>query len=80
MPMYKAVVKDHVTSALILLGSASQSLALARQHVYDDLHVVDRRIDSLKRNTPSMQVFSSREISSRIKRRQRKQLTCFDGY
>ena len=44
-----SLVLQHITSALILLGSASQSLALSRQHTFDDL--LDR-FDSLKRNFP----------------------------
>ncbi|XP_071801614.1 uncharacterized protein [Asterias amurensis] len=49
------MVKEHVTSALILLGSASQSLAVARQHAFDDL--LDKRFDSLKKKAPSMDFF-----------------------
>ncbi len=47
-----SLVLQHVTSALIMLGSASQSLALSRQHAFDDL--LDRRFDSIKRISPSM--------------------------
>ena len=47
-----SLVLQHSTSALILLGSTSQSVALSRQHAFDDL--LDRRFDSLKRNSPSM--------------------------
>ena len=45
-------VEDHVTSALIFLGSASQKLELLRQHAFDKL--LDRKFDSLKKNLPSM--------------------------
>ena len=49
------MMKEHVASALILLGSASQRLAVARQHAFDDL--LDKRFDSLKKKAPSMDFF-----------------------
>ena len=47
----KSLVLDHVTSALILLGSASQVVALTRQRAFDEL--LDKRFDSIKKNAPS---------------------------
>ena len=49
------MMKEHVTSALILLGSASQSLAVAHQHAFDDL--LDKGFDSFKKKAPSMDFF-----------------------
>ena len=48
----KQLVVDHLTSSLILLGSASQSFASARQHLFDD--IVDKRFEVLRKNSPSM--------------------------
>ena len=47
----KSLVLDHISSALILLGSASQAVALHRQRAFDEL--LDKRFDSIKRNAPS---------------------------
>ena len=47
----KSLVLDHVTSALIILGSASQVVALTRQRAFDEL--LDKRFDSIKKNAPS---------------------------
>ena len=48
----KELIVEHLTSALILLGSASQSLATARQHLFDG--IVDKRFEVLRKNSPSM--------------------------
>ena len=48
----KHLVVDHLTSSLIFLGSASQSFASARSHLFDDL--VDKRFEVLRQNAPSM--------------------------
>ena len=58
-----SLVLQHITSVLILLGSASQSLAFSRQHAFDDL--LDR-FDSLKQNSPSMDSLSGGNLAKDI--------------